>query len=144
MPRVNCSPRGGCPDDRSKQWPSNKRCSSSYSAVTTPLTWHKGTKHHLSNGYGKKMKRMLKGYLLQVDVVQVMRAADSLNHPALWSNHIKGEKGRLWDFHEAGKGTRWHCVIGQEWHIRLQDKAVKAVKNRGGCILGAWLHNTND
>lgn len=39
MPRVNCSPRGGWPVDRSKQWPSSKRCSSSYSAVTTPVTW---------------------------------------------------------------------------------------------------------
>lgn len=77
-------------------------------------------------------------YLLQVDVIQVMGAADSLHHPALWCDHIKGEKGRLWEFHEAGSWSWRHCVIGQERHIRLQDKAIKAVKaNRDDQIFGA-------
>lgn len=71
-------------------------------------------------------------YLLKVDVVQVMRAANSLHHPAFWSNHIQREKGRLWDFHKAGNWTRRHCAIGQERHIRLQDKTVKAAKKRSG------------
>lgn len=68
------------------------------------------------------------GYLLQVDVIQVMGAADSLHHPALRCDHIKGEKGRLWELHEAGNGSWRNCVVGQESHIRLQDKAVKAVR----------------
>lgn len=34
VPRVNWRPRGGCPEDTSKQCPSSKRCSSSYSAAT--------------------------------------------------------------------------------------------------------------
>lgn len=84
---------------------------------------------------GRKLRDGLKSelqYLLQVDVVQVMRAADSLHHPAFWSNHIQGEKGSLWDFQKAGNWTWRHCVIGQERHIRLQDKAVKAAKKRRG------------
>lgn len=67
-------------------------------------------------------------YLLQVDVVQVIGAADSLHHPALWCDHIKGEKGRLWELHEAGSWTCRHCVISHEGHVRFQDVAVKAVK----------------
>lgn len=34
VPRVNWRPLGGCPEDTSKQCPSSKRCSSSYSAAT--------------------------------------------------------------------------------------------------------------
>lgn len=77
------------------------------------------------------VRSMVPGYLLQVDVIQVMGAADSLHHPALWCDHIKGEKWGLWQFHEAGSRSRRHSVIGQERHIRLQDKAVKAVKTNG-------------
>lgn len=147
IPRVNCRPRGGCPVDRSKQWPSSKRCSSSYSAVTTPLTWRKITNYHRQKNNKKGLiddesdsaliitrllvvKTKELRYLLQVDVIQVMGAADSLHHPALWCDHIKGKKGRLWEFHEAGSWSWRHCVIGHERHIRLQDKAIKAAKRK--------------
>lgn len=84
------------------------------------------------------VRAIVPGYLLQVDVIQVMGAADSLHHPALWCDHIKGEKRRLWQFHEAGSRSWRHSVIGQERHIRLQDKTVKAVKtNRDDSIKGA-------
>lgn len=56
-------------------------------------------------------------YLLQVDVIQIMGAADSLDHPTLWCDHIKGEKRRLWEFQEAGDWSCRHCVISQERHI---------------------------
>lgn len=65
---------------------------------------------------------------MHVDVIQVIGAADSLHHPALWYDHVKGKKGGLWEFHEAGRWSWRYCVISQESHIRLQDKAVKAVK----------------
>lgn len=84
------------------------------------------------------VRTMVPGYLLQVDVIQVMGAADSLHHPALRCDHIKGEKRGLWQFHEAGSRSWRHSVIGQERHIRLQDKAVKAVKtNRDDSMEGA-------
>lgn len=84
-------------------------------------------------------------YLPQVDIVQVVRAADSLHHPALWSNHIQGEKGRLRDFHKAGDGTWRHCVIGQERHVRLQDKAIEAAEKREwDWILEACFNTTNE
>lgn len=63
-----------------------------------------------------------------MDVIQVIRAAHCLHHPALWCDHVKGEEWRLWELHEAGDWSRRYCVIGQETYIRLQDKAVKAVK----------------
>lgn len=68
------------------------------------------------------------GHLLQVDVVQVMGAAHSLHHPALWCDHVKGEEWRLWQIHEAGNRPWRHCIIGQEGNIRLQDKAVETVR----------------
>lgn len=73
-------------------------------------------------------------YLLQVDVVQVIGAADSLHHPAIWCDHIEGEKGRFWELHEAGSWTCRYCVIGHEGHVRLQDVAVKAVKTKSVSI----------
>lgn len=42
VPRVNWRPRGGCPEDTSKQCPSSKRCSSSYSAATILSTCPEG------------------------------------------------------------------------------------------------------
>lgn len=86
-------------------------------------------------------------YLLKVDVIQVMRAADSLHDPALWCDHIKGEKRRLWELCEAGNWSWRHCVVGQETHIGLQDEAVKAVKtnrddhNLSACPSTVNLHN---
>lgn len=74
------------------------------------------------------IRSLVAGYLLQVDIIQIIGAADSLHHPALWCDHIKGEKGRFWEVHEASNWSWRHCVVGQEIHIRLQDKAVKAVK----------------
>lgn len=65
---------------------------------------------------------------MQVDVIQVVGAADSLHHPALWCDHVKGKKWGLREFHEAGRWSWRYCVISQESHIRLQDIAVKAVK----------------
>ncbi len=80
-----------------------------------------------------------------MDVIQVMGAADSLHHPALRCDHIKSEKGRFWELHEAGNWSWRHCVIGQEIHIRLQDKAVKAVKtDRDHQNLSAWPLTANE
>lgn len=67
-------------------------------------------------------------YLLQMDVIQVIRAPDCLHHPALRCDHIKSEERRFWELHEAGNWPWRHCVIGQENNIRLQDKAVKTAK----------------
>lgn len=69
-------------------------------------------------------------HLLQVDVVQVVGAADSLHHPALRCDHVEGEEGRLGELQEAGGGTRRHRVIGHEGHVGFQDVAVKAAETR--------------
>lgn len=68
------------------------------------------------------------GYLLQVDVVQVMGAAHCLYHPALWCHHVQCEQWSLWEVHEAGNRSWRHCVVGQKTYIRLHNKAVKTVK----------------
>lgn len=67
-------------------------------------------------------------HLLQVDVVQVVGAADSLHHPALRCDHVKGEEGRLGKLQESGSGTCRHRVIGHEGHFGFQDVAVKAAE----------------
>lgn len=69
--------------------------------------------------------------LLQVDVVQVIGAADSLHHPALWRDHVEGKEGRLGELQESGGGTRRHRVIGHEGHFGFQDVAVKAAETQG-------------
>lgn len=145
MPSVNWSPRGGWPVDRSKQWPSSKRCSSSNSAATTLFTWKEKNKNKLQStkidGGGALWRylnvRMMRSlgsnesalqYLLQMDVIQVIRAPDCLHHPALRCDHIKSEERSFWELHEAGNWPWRHGVIGQENNIRLQNKAVKTVK----------------
>lgn len=67
-------------------------------------------------------------YLLQVDVIQVIGAAHCLHHPALRCDHIKGEERSFRELDETGNWPWRHCVVGQENHIWLQDKAVKTVK----------------
>lgn len=67
-------------------------------------------------------------HLLQVDVVQVVWAADSLHHPTFWCDHVEGKEGRLGELQEPGGGTRRHRVIGHEGHVRFQDVSVKAAE----------------
>lgn len=71
-------------------------------------------------------------HLLQVDVVQVVGAAHSLHHPALWGDHVKGKQGRLREVQESGGGTRRHRVISHEGHFWFQDVAVKAAETHAG------------
>lgn len=136
VPRVNCSPRGGWPVDRSKQWPSSKRCSNSNSAATTEFTWteqqiiaHENPRQNESIlAFVAYAKHAASQYLLQVDVVQIMGAAYCLHHPALWCDHIKGEKWRFWELHETSNWAWRHCLICQESHVGLQNKTIKTVK----------------
>lgn len=71
-------------------------------------------------------------YLLKMNVVQVIGAANRLHHPVVRGDHVQCEERGLGHLSEACHWPWGHRIIGLEGHVRLQHIAVEAgMESRG-------------